>query len=109
MADLGPSADRPIPELTEDALRRFWSKVTLPDPESGCMLWTASRVTNGYGQISVYGARYLAHRVAYSLAYGPIPGGMEMGHRCRNRECVSPDHLEVVTRQENMRRHRASR
>jgi hypothetical protein len=38
------------------------------------------------------------------LLVGPIPEGMEIDHLCRNRGCVNPEHLEPVTRQENIRR-----
>lgn len=45
-----------------------------------------------------------AHRLAYERAFGPIPTGMQIDHLCRVRECVNPDHLEVVSHTENVRR-----
>jgi hypothetical protein len=45
-----------------------------------------------------------AHRVAYELFKGPIPAGMDLDHLCRVRCCCNPDHLEPVTRKENLRR-----
>lgn len=30
--------------------------------------------------------------------------GMQIDHLCRNHDCVNPEHLEVVTQAENMRR-----
>jgi hypothetical protein len=75
---------------------RFWDKVRFG---RGCWEWTASRKPTGYGQIgSVQGRAPLqAHRVAYELLVGPIPAGMQLDHLCRNRACVNPAHLEVVT------------
>jgi hypothetical protein len=29
---------------------------------------------------------------------------MQIDHLCRNRTCINPEHLELVTRTENMRR-----
>lgn len=74
--------------------------------DAGCWEWTASRVRTGYGMAWSNDAQrqILAHRLAYTVWVGPIPAGMEIDHLCNNRACFRPDHLEVVTRQENVRR-----
>jgi hypothetical protein len=43
-----------------------------------------------------------AHRFAYELAKGPVPDGFDVHHTCLTRRCVNPDHLESVTRAENL-------
>lgn len=48
--------------------------------------------------------KLLAHRWSYEFHVGPIPEGLDLDHLCRNRGCVNPDHLEPVTREENIRR-----
>jgi hypothetical protein len=40
----------------------------------------------------------------YELHVGPIPEGLDLDHLCRVRACCNPDHLEPVTRSENLRR-----
>ncbi len=72
--------------------------------ESGCWIWQASCDRHGYGRMTVNKRPYLAHRVAYELAIGQIPHGMDIDHLCRVRCCVNPAHLEPVTRLENTRR-----
>lgn len=69
--------------------------------EGGCWEWTASKTAGGYGRYSVGYATFLAHRYAYQVVVGPIPGGLQLDHLCRNRACVNPAHLEPVTARQN--------
>src|SRR4051812_32410851 len=88
---------------------RFWAKVDR-NTTSECWPWTGYVMPNGYGHFSATRAtRWLAHRYAYELLVGEIPDGMHLDHLCRNRRCVNPAHLEVVTQAENNRRASAVR
>lgn len=84
-------------------IERIYAKVEESD---GCWVWQGA-TSNGYGVVGL-GRRTdgtgKAHRVLYELLVGPVPPGMELDHLCRNRRCVNPDHLEPVTRQENIDR-----
>jgi HNH endonuclease len=77
---------------------RFWAKVEKTD---GCWIWRGGRFHTGYGRVFRGGVVCVAHRVAYELAVGPIPKGLEMDHLCRNRACVNPAHLEPVPQRIN--------
>lgn len=87
--------------LTDSDLRRFWSKVALPD-QSGCMLWLAGCCKDGYGQFAIGRSKVRAPRLSLWLAAGPpLPDQEHAAHSCRHRHCVAPAHLRWATHIEN--------
>jgi len=72
--------------------------------ESGCLVWTGCLSASGYGRFYMGGETLWAHRVAYEFKNGSIPAGLVIDHLCRNRACVNPNHMEVVSNAENLRR-----
>ena len=82
--------------------RRFMRRIQ--QDANGCWNWTGSKMHNGYGQLAVGPKRWAAHRYAYTQLRGDIPAGLDLDHLCRNRACCNPDHLEPVTRSENLLR-----
>lgn len=77
---------------------RFWSKV---DKTGDCWIWTASCFPTGYGQFNDGRPGVYAHRFSYTQAYGEIPKGMHIDHRCSTRNCVRPAHLRLTTPSQN--------
>lgn len=88
-------------ERIDDRLERM----STPEPNTGCWLWTGSVDWAGYGRIRLTGFRVRsmpgAHRVAWEATHGTIPTGMVLDHKCRVRCCVNPEHMRVVTVREN--------
>lgn len=89
-------------KLTEaDFAERYTVEAMYAMTEESCWTWMGPLDVGGYGN---FGARGRAHRIAYEKKYGKIPKKLELDHLCRVRNCVNPDHLEPVTRKENLGR-----
>lgn len=71
-----------------------------------CIEWKGSVNNGGYGTLTVDGVTLLAHRWQWELAYGTIPPRSDVDHLCRNRKCINVEHMELVSRQENLLRGR---
>jgi hypothetical protein len=99
----------------ETIIKRF--KSYLEEQPNGCIEWTGYRTEKGYGKFNIfvktntrtYAVR--AHRFAYALHYGidKLPNGtdktqkrMVIHHKCENKSCVNPLHLESVTDRFNL-------
>ncbi len=93
--------------LNKTAPKRFLRHLSEPN-ENGCILWTGSKNTKGYGQINTGIPPYRptrAHRVSYILFNGPIPTDKGVLHKCPNKHnslCVNPEHLSLGDQAENM-------
>lgn len=91
--------------------RRPLTETTYREEDRGyktpCWIWLLStNKSTGRPQIRDAGRMRIASRVYYEKYKGSIPVGMEVDHLCFVPLCVNPDHLEAVTKQENLRRMR---
>ena len=77
--------------------------------ENNCWTWTKGVREDGYGLMQWKGRTRLVHRVVYEAMKGAIERGLEIDHLCRNRACCNPEHMEAVSRKENVARAVAAR
>ena len=86
------------------------------DPETECYNWTGSLNNKGYGTYGVTlpteplsSVAVKAHRLVWALASGDLPASKEqvsgaqevLDHKCSNRKCVNPLHLQVIPHSTN--------
>ena len=94
-------------DLTLKNLKNFFNKI---EETKTCWIWKAYKDKDGYGKLTVYSKerkgpyQLSAHRISYELFVGSIPQGLQIDHLCRNTSCVNPNHLELVTINENLLR-----
>jgi hypothetical protein len=60
---------------------------------SGCWLWQGAVTRDGYGRVRIAGVLTYVHRVAYAIAYGPLPARVEVSQLCSRPSCINPAHL----------------
>lgn len=74
------------------------------DTSGDCWNWTGSKQSQGYGVLvkHVWGEN-LAHRWMYKHTHGELPAEALVRHRCDNKPCVNPSHLELGAAKDNVR------
>lgn len=72
-----------------------------------CWEWPLSRQPSGYGQFNVQTMPrqviQTAHRMSYEIFLGAIAPGLCVMHKCDNRGCFNPAHLQTGTLGDNNR------
>lgn len=91
--------------LTDPALQKAWEKIStvcfISDLGS-CWVWTGKTNRNGYGVVRVGKLMFMVHRVLYQQTLRvTLDEGLVLDHKCRNRLCCNPWHLEPVSVREN--------
>lgn len=98
-----------------DRIREKVMERVFVDPVSRCWTWQGPTSGNGrggdYPRMNLDGGTVAVHIVMWVIEHGPIPPRKQLDHVCRNRLCVNPapEHTEMVTHKENMRRRDAAR
>lgn len=98
---------RPVEPVEERFFDRIDTDGPLPvvDPSLGrCWQWTGPTNKNGYPFIWYLGEYHRVHRFSYWLFLGNLIDGMQIDHKCNNKLCANPDHLEQVTPKVNTNR-----
>ena len=91
-------------EFQEDYKSNYKNKTIEYVIKNGCFECVShSPEKNGYFSIRRNGIRQKLHRYIYRITVGEIPKDMVVRHKCDNRLCINPNHLEIGTQLDNIR------
>lgn len=80
-------------------------KLNVVIDSSGCWNWKRNHSSRGYATYVMLledgrKKNYQVHRLVANIVYGELHG-QSVHHKCANRGCVNPEHLQVVSAWEN--------
>ena len=61
--------------------------------ETECWIWPYAMSNAGYGSFN----GRTAHEIIYKFIKGKISINCELDHKCRNRLCCNPEHMQIVS------------
>lgn len=108
----------PIRSFSDDFLPRATEMLERQSrlAENGCIVWDDSVDEGGYGKFRIPRAEFGrirmtgSHRASWIVHKGAIPNDfLQIDHLCFNPPCINPEHLDLVTAEENQRRRRGRR
>lgn len=103
--------DMSSPNWKRNFLRHVCKEETVRSKhvQDPCWIWTGTRLCTKrgetYGRFSCGGKanhrQFLAHRVSFLMFHGPIPAKLLVRHKCEEKLCVNPAHIELGTYAQN--------
>jgi hypothetical protein len=81
-------------------------KYSMPEPNTGCVLWVGACGSSGYPQLTVVmdsskPKSIRIHKYVCEQAHGPS-NGLNALHKCDVKCCINPDHLYFGTQKQNI-------
>jgi hypothetical protein len=98
--------DRHQARTDTDRPRRLRPGALRVDRTGDCWKWQGATRRAGYGVVRIEGQLFATHRLVFALFNGPIPEGMTVDHLCFEPSCLNPDHMRLLTWDENRRNQR---
>jgi hypothetical protein len=87
--------------MSKKDLIAFIESNSIPEPNTGCLIWEKSCSTFGYGYIRINKKTKNTHRVIFEEYYGEINSKEVVMHKCDTPSCNNINHLTKGTHKEN--------
>ena len=88
--------------VMKDYLLKKLEENTIPEPNTGCLLWTAATHKFGYGQVRIKKKTYNIHRLLFHYFKHEIDKDTVIRHKCDTPQCCNINHLESGTQKDNV-------
>lgn len=103
-----PTMEDRLDSITFNDLLRF-ADLYIEDLGSGCWNWCGATSTGGYPVMWHRGGKLYSHRFAVAAHGTTFDLDADIHHRCGNRICVNPSHLEPLDSHTHQRLHAEKR
>jgi HNH endonuclease len=87
---------------------RLLEKVDQYEDMEKCWTWKTP-IKGDYPQIWYPPKMCKAHRKFFEYLHGVIPEEAELHHKCENKKCINPCHLEVKKKEDHLAYHNMTR
>ena len=87
-----------------ERLQAYLSTVTI-DSETGCWFSPGYVTKSGYRRVRHNRRMVNLHRFVFEQLCESVPDGKQLHHTCRNKQCLYPRHLEILSAAEHTRKH----
>jgi len=80
-----------------------FATITFHVSENACWICTKPKPNSaGYPTTMVNGKSTTTHRYIYQTIFGPVAPDLVIRHKCDEKRCINPAHLEIGTAQDNV-------
>lgn len=86
-------------EIKNDIIERVLSHIRITD--NSCWESTYAPKRDGYTRIKINEKDIAVHRLMFYYYNGELNTNLTINHKCENRVCCNPQHLEQVTQKQN--------
>lgn len=86
-----------------DVIRGKLLARSVRDESTGCLNWQGAKTSRGYGSVVARKGWVESTHVLSMFVFNGIavPSSMTINHRCENKQCVEPRHLQQASVREN--------